>query len=88
MTAGLSYDVFSEPIQTMQRESGKHATTREVARAIAEMPLIAEPGTRFSYGLGHDVLAAGGSALDAAHSPSSARRKPTTARRSALRTNM
>ncbi len=58
MTAGLSYDVFSEPIQTMQRESGKHATTREVARAIAEMPLIAEPGTRFSYGLGHDVLAA------------------------------
>lgn len=58
MTAGLSYDVFSEPIRDLQRESGNHATTREVARAIAEMPLIAEPGTRFSYGLGHDVLAA------------------------------
>ena len=58
MTAGLSYDVFSEPIRNLQRESGNHATTREVARAIAEMPLIAEPGTRFSYGLGHDVLAA------------------------------
>ena len=27
-------------------------------RAIAKMPLIAEPGTRYSYGLGHDVLAA------------------------------
>ncbi len=58
MTAGLSYDVFSEPIHKMQQESGNQATTREVAKAIAAMPLIAEPGTRFSYGLGHDVLAA------------------------------
>jgi len=58
MTAGLSYDVFSEPIQEMKRESGNQANTREMMKAIARMPLVAEPGTRFSYALGHDVLAA------------------------------
>jgi len=58
MTAGLSYDVFSEPIEQLRKETDNRATTREVVRAIAKMPLIAEPGTRYSYGLGHDVLAA------------------------------
>ena len=58
MTAGLSYDVFSEPIEQLKKETDNRATTREVVRAIAKMPLIAEPGTRYSYGLGHDVLAA------------------------------
>ena len=58
MTAGLSYDVFSEPILQVQRETNNCATTREIVRAIAKMPLIAEPGTRYSYSLGHDVLAA------------------------------
>lgn len=58
MTAGFSYDVFSEPIQQVNRETNNHATTREIVRAIAKMPLIAEPGTRYSYALGHDVLAA------------------------------
>lgn len=58
MTAGLSYDVFSEPIKEMQRETDGKATTREMMRAIARMPLVSEPGTRFSYALGHDVLAA------------------------------
>ena len=58
MTAGLSYDVFSEQIKQVRSETNNRATTREVVSAIAKMPLIAEPGTRFSYGLGHDVLAA------------------------------
>ncbi|MCE5188535.1 MAG: beta-lactamase family protein [Eubacteriales bacterium] len=58
MTAGLSYDVLSEPIREMQRESGNRASTRDMMKAIARMPLICEPGTRYSYGLGHDVLAA------------------------------
>ncbi len=58
MTAGLSYDVFSEPIQQAKQESGNKAGTREMVAAIAGMPLVCEPGTRFSYALGHDVLAA------------------------------
>ena len=58
MTAGLSYDVFSESIQQVKRETDNRATTREIVRAIARMPLVAQPGARFSYGLGHDVLAA------------------------------
>lgn len=58
MTAGLSYDVFSEPIRQIREQTNDRASTREIVRAIAKMPLIAEPGTRYSYALGHDVLAA------------------------------
>jgi len=57
MTAGLSYDVFSESIQQIREQTNDRASTREIVRAIAKMPLIAEPGTRYSYALGHDVLA-------------------------------
>lgn len=58
MTAGLSYDVTSDAIREKQRETGNKATTRQMIEAIARMPLICEPGTRYSYALGHDVLAA------------------------------
>ncbi len=58
MTAGLSYDVASAPIQKKKRETGNKAGTREMIAAIARMPLIYQPGTRYSYALGHDVLAA------------------------------
>jgi CubicO group peptidase (beta-lactamase class C family) len=58
MTAGLSYDVASEVIQEKKRETGNRVGTREMIRALARMPLICEPGTRYSYALGHDVLAA------------------------------
>jgi CubicO group peptidase (beta-lactamase class C family) len=58
MTAGLSYDVFSEVIEEKKRETGNKAGTREMVAAIARMPLIFDPGTHYSYALGHDVLAA------------------------------
>lgn len=58
MTAGLTYDVASEAILEKKRETDNKAGTREMIAAIARMPLICEPGTRFSYALGHDVLAA------------------------------
>jgi CubicO group peptidase (beta-lactamase class C family) len=58
MTAGLSYDVTSEAIQEEKRKTGNKAVTRQMIEAIARMPLICEPGTRYSYALGHDVLAA------------------------------
>ncbi len=58
MTAGMSYDVASAPIRRVVEETGGEATTRQVVAAMAKMPLLCEPGTRFSYALGHDVLAA------------------------------
>ena len=42
----------------MVEETHGEATTRQVVTAMAQMPLLCEPGTRYSYALGHDVLAA------------------------------
>ena len=58
MTGGLSYDTDSREVKELREKSGNQATTREMMKAIAKMPLIYEPGTRYSYGLGHDILAA------------------------------
>lgn len=58
MTAGMSYDVASEPIRRVVEQTNGEATTRQIVAAMANMPLLCEPGTRYSYALGHDVLAA------------------------------
>ncbi|MFR3719448.1 MAG: serine hydrolase domain-containing protein [Ruthenibacterium lactatiformans] len=58
MTAGMSYDIASTPIRKVVEETHGEATTRQVVTAMAQMPLLCEPGTRYSYALGHDVLAA------------------------------
>ena len=57
MTAGLNYEISGEPILRMKKETSDQATTRQLMGAIAEMPLLFEPGTRYSYSLGHDVIA-------------------------------
>lgn len=58
MTAGLSYDLAAAPIREVIEKTHGEATTLELVNAMARMPLICEPGTRYSYALGHDVLAA------------------------------
>lgn len=58
MMGGLTYDIASEAIKEAIEKSGGKANTRELVCAMAEMPLICEPGTRWSYSLGHDVMAA------------------------------
>lgn len=58
MTSGLSYDINSEPITQLKKASKNKASTRRMISAIAQMPLIYEPGTRWLYGLSHDVLGA------------------------------
>ncbi len=58
MTAGLTYDTQSEAIREVIEKTRGQAGTREIVRAIAQMPLIFEPGTRWAYSLGHDVMAA------------------------------
>lgn len=58
MTSGLSYDIQTTPIRNMQKATGGKASTREMIRAIAQSPLICEPGQHWIYSLSHDVLAA------------------------------
>ena len=58
MTAGMSYDTEAEPIRRIVSQTNGTANTRQIVGAMAEMPLLCEPGTRYSYALGHDVLAA------------------------------
>ena len=57
MMAGLTYDLNSEGIQDVLRKNPE-AGTREIVAGIAEMPLLYEPGTRYQYSLGHDVIGA------------------------------
>lgn len=58
MTAGFSYDIGAPSIrEAVQRTDGK-LSTRELARAIAKVPLLFEPGARWNYSMCHDVLAA------------------------------
>ena len=56
MTAGLSYDMESEPLLAIKNNNNQ-ATTSEVIAEIAKMPLVYEPRTRWGYSIAHDVLA-------------------------------
>ncbi|MCR5648234.1 MAG: beta-lactamase family protein [Oscillospiraceae bacterium] len=58
MMSGMTYDTSSEAVKRAAAEAGGRASTRELVAAMAEMPLAYEPGTRWLYSLGHDVLAA------------------------------
>lgn len=58
MTAGLSYDTTSKELLNIKEKSQNKASTREVVKEIAKMPLAYEPRTRWGYSLAHDVLAA------------------------------
>lgn len=57
MTTGLDYDLW-EPHLLEAIRKNPHATALELASAIAERPLLFEPGTHFKYSLSHDILAA------------------------------
>lgn len=58
MTSGMSYDVAAKPIREVVNTTNGKANTRQIVAAMAKMPLLFEPGTHYSYALGHDVLAA------------------------------
>lgn len=57
MTGGLSYDIRMKPIADLLAEN-PNAATRELVAEFVKKPLLFEPGTSYSYGLCHDVLAA------------------------------
>ena len=58
MQGGLTYNLGHEEIQKIKDATDNKATTREIMRGIAKMPLSFEPGTNYQYSLCHDVLAA------------------------------
>lgn len=57
MTSGLDYS-HDHPAILKQVEKNRNSSTRDIVKAMAQMPLNFEPGTHFQYGLNHDVLAA------------------------------
>lgn len=56
MSAGLTYNLDTPAIQAVKEKSQQRCPTREIIRAIAQTPLIFEPGTHWNYSLCHDVL--------------------------------
>ncbi|MBD8069821.1 serine hydrolase domain-containing protein [Bacillus sp. PS06] len=66
MTSGLSYGGDGdEPAREVKRtltalreEQGGKITVRELSKALAAIPLAFDPGSRWRYGLSHDVLGA------------------------------
>lgn len=58
MSSGFRYDTNHPSVNQVVDETGGHASTREIVRAFAGIPLAFNPGSRFLYGLSHDVLAA------------------------------
>lgn len=58
MTAGFSYDTNSPSLRKLKEATNGKCSTREVAYALSQEPLLFEPGSRWEYSLGHDVLGA------------------------------
>jgi len=56
MSAGLTYDINSPSLRKIKKESQGKCPTREVIKALAQEPLVFEPGTHWNYSLCHDVL--------------------------------
>ncbi|KRG16407.1 beta-lactamase [Virgibacillus soli] len=65
MTSGLTYpgegnETERQVAKTMHllEQQNQKMTTRQVSQALAAIPLAFDPGTRWHYGLSHDVLGA------------------------------
>lgn len=62
MTSGITYDGDETETERQTRKlletAAETMDTRTAMKALAAIPLAFEPGTRWKYGLSHDVLAA------------------------------
>ncbi len=56
MTGGLDYNVDRPAIKRVVKETDGRAPTVDIARALAEDPLVFEPGTAYQYSLCLDVM--------------------------------
>ncbi|MEE2777480.1 MAG: serine hydrolase domain-containing protein [Acidobacteriota bacterium] len=63
-TSGLTYDFFGSPVAKMYTKAGSvgaapmspHGSLEQWSKALAQQPLIAQPGTAWNYSVGMDVL--------------------------------
>lgn len=58
MTSGLTYNCESEYIEEMRDKTEGKMDTLKVIKNFAKEPISFEPGERWQYSMGHDVLAA------------------------------
>lgn len=58
MTAGFHYDIYCPSFRKIYEETNGACPTEKAVRAFAGEPLDFEPGERWQYSLGHDVLGA------------------------------
>ncbi len=58
MSAGLTYNLWSENLKAARTETNGVCATRDTMRYLARDPLAFDPGERYNYSLCHDVLAA------------------------------
>lgn len=57
MTAGIRGGFDAPAVRRVVAETNGRAPTADVVRAMADAPLMFQPGTHFKYGICHDVLA-------------------------------
>lgn len=57
MTAGFTYNMNTDGFKKAKEVTNGKFNTGETIRCIASDPLAYEPGTRWQYSIGHDVLA-------------------------------
>lgn len=58
MSAGLDYDLASQPILKVREKTDGRCPTVETITALAQKPLLFDPGEHYNYSLCHDVLGA------------------------------
>ncbi len=58
MTSGMTYSMPDEIKKIAEEKTGGLFNTVETVKCMAEMPLVFEPGEKWNYAFGHDVLAA------------------------------
>ena len=56
MGAGLDYNLKSDPLLKLAKETDSRFTTAQFIRAVAESPLMYEPGEHWAYSIAHDVI--------------------------------
>ena len=56
MTGGLDYDLNRPGIRRVIEQTEGRAPTLDIVRALAEDPFLFEPGTKYQYSLGLDVI--------------------------------
>lgn len=58
MTAGISYELDTPAMRALKQRTGGDFSTRDFVGALAEEPLLFEPGESWNYSYCHDILGA------------------------------